>query len=384
MEYFDWRAVFVVNVPVVVAGMLVTRRDVPPVPAGIGRAIDLPGQLLAIVFLTSLTGALIEAGEHAWASPWVWGPLAIAAVSLAALLVVEGRHRDPVVPLALFRRPGFAAGNAIGVLINLGFYGQLFVLGLFFQEVLDYSPLRAGLAFLPLFAATFFLSWGAGRMTARWGPVRPMVIGLVIGLAGLLFLLPADAGISYWALVPGLLLVSAGALDPGPPLGRGHRGRAAGAVRGRLGRPQRDAPDRRRAGGGDPRIPGRGQRLRHGMRWALVISAVAYGLALALTLLFMGARGARVPLGAEPASSTSAAAHRRVMRRPAGERQRRSSSAIVSGPASPPTRAEARSVSSSPVSTFRQAPRSSGGMRTRLASPSMRSGMAARTASPRA
>ena len=76
--------------------------------------------------------------------------------------------------------------------------------------------MRAGLAFLPLFAATFFLSWGAGRMTARWGPARPMVIGLVIGLVGLLLLLPADAGISYWALVPGLLLVSAGALIPAP------------------------------------------------------------------------------------------------------------------------------------------------------------------------
>ena len=304
VEYFDWRAVFVVNLPVVVAGILVTRRDVPPVPAGIGRAIDLPGQLLAIVFLTGLTGALIEAGEHAWASPWVWGPLAIAAVSLVALMAVEGRHRDPVVPLALFRNPGFSAGNAIGVLVNLGFYGQLFVLSLYFQEVLGYSPLRAGLAFLPLFAGTFFISWGAGRMTARWGPVRPMVIGLAIGLAGLLLLLPADAGVSYWALVPGLVLVSAEVLIPAPlsvaVIAAAPR-EQSGVVSGVL--------NAMRQTGGALGVAILGSLIAanafvDGMRWALVVSAVAYTLSLVLTLLFMGTRGARVPLGAEPASSS--------------------------------------------------------------------------------
>ena len=303
VEYFDWRAVFVVNVPVVIAGIVMARRYVPSVQAGVGRAIDLPGQLLAIVFLTGITGALIEGGEHAWASPWVWGPLAIAAVALVALLAVERRHRDPVVPLALFRNSGFAAGNAIGVLINLGYYGQLFVLSLYFQEVLDYSPLQAGLAFLPLFGGTFFISWGAGRMTARWGPVRPMVIGLVIGLVGLLLLLPADAGVSYWALVPGLVLVSAGALIPAPlsvaVIAAAPR-EQSGVVSGVL--------NAMRQTGGALGVAILGSLIAantfvDGMRWALVISAIAYGLALVLTLLYMGTRGARVPLVAEPASS---------------------------------------------------------------------------------
>jgi DHA2 family methylenomycin A resistance protein-like MFS transporter len=189
------------------------------------------------------------------------------------------------------------------VLINLGYYGQLFVLSLYFQEVLDYSPLQAGLAFLPLFGGTFFISWGAGRMTARWGPVRPMVIGLVIGLVGLLLLLPADAGVSYWALVPGLVLVSAGALIPAPlsvaVIAAAPR-EQSGVVSGVL--------NAMRQTGGALGVAILGSLIAantfvDGMRWALVISAIAYGLALVLTLLYMGTRGARVPLVAEPASS---------------------------------------------------------------------------------
>ncbi len=262
VEYVDWRAVFVINLPVVIAGILVARRHVPAVPKGPGRALDLPGQALAIVFLTSLTAALIETGDHGWSSPWVWGTLAVAAMSLVALLAVERRHRDPVVPIALFRNPRFAAGNTIGALVNLGYYGQLFVLSLYFQDVLGYSPLRAGLAFLPLFASTFFISWAAGRMTARWGPARPMAIGLLVGLIGLA--VPAARRRVDLVLGAGAGPAAGqhGRPDPGPPLGRGHRRRAARAVRRRLGCAQRPAPDGRGPRRGDPRLADRRQRLR--------------------------------------------------------------------------------------------------------------------------
>jgi len=95
--------VFVINLPVVVAGVWVGRRHIPPVPIAPGRALDLPGQALAVVLLVSLTGALIEAGDPGGGSLWVWGPLGIAIAALAALLAVEVRHRDPVVPMELFR-----------------------------------------------------------------------------------------------------------------------------------------------------------------------------------------------------------------------------------------------------------------------------------------
>jgi DHA2 family methylenomycin A resistance protein-like MFS transporter len=216
VDWVGWRAVFVVNLPVTIAGMVIGARVIPPVPRGPGRPLDLTGQLLAVVVLVGLSAGFIESGEHAWASPWVWTPLAVGVVSAGLFLMAERRHHDPVLPLALFRGSRFSAANAVGALVNLGYYGQLFVLALYFQEVLGLSPLEAGLAFLPLFGSTFVLSWLAGRMTARSGPARPMAIGLAVGLVGFLLLLPAGADTHYWQMIPALLLVSLGAFIPAP------------------------------------------------------------------------------------------------------------------------------------------------------------------------
>jgi DHA2 family methylenomycin A resistance protein-like MFS transporter len=216
IDGLSWRAVFVVNLPVVVAGILVSRWAVPPVPRGPGRALDLPGQALAVLVLVSLSAGFIASGEQPWGSPWVLVPLLAGVAGIGAFVAVERRHHDPVMPLGLFRERRVAAANAIGLLVNLGYYGQLFVLALYFQEVMGLSPLQAGLAFLPLFGATFVLSWAAGHMTARSGPARPMAIGLAVGLVGFLLLLPAGDDTSYAALIPALLLVSLGAFIPAP------------------------------------------------------------------------------------------------------------------------------------------------------------------------
>ncbi|WP_217922837.1 MFS transporter [Miltoncostaea oceani] len=304
VEYVDWRAVFLINLPVVVAGVWVGRRHIPPVPLAAGRALDLPGQALAVVVLVGLTGGLIESGEHAWGSVWVWGPLLIAVVALALLLVVEARHHDPVVPMDLFRGSAFAAGTVIGALINLAYYGQLFVLSLYFQDVLGYSPLQAGLAFLPAFAGTFFISWAAGRMTARWGPARPMVIGLGVGMTGLLLLLlAAGADTPYWALVPGLALLSAGALTPAPlsvAVIAAAPQDQSGMVSGLL--------NAARQTGGALGVAILGSLIAanafiDGMRVALALSAAAYGVSIVLTLVFMRTRRTATPRTAvaEPA-----------------------------------------------------------------------------------
>lgn len=216
VEYTTWRAIFLVNLPVVVVGVILARRHVPPPAPAAARPLDVVGQVLAIVVLVALTAGLIGTGENPWGSPFVWAPLLVAVLGGFVLVLAETRHPDPVLPIDLFRRSGFAAVNGIGALINLGYYGQIFVLALYFQDVMHLSPLQAGLAFLPAFAGTFFISWAAGRMTARWGPARPTMIGLAVGLVGLLLLLPAGADTHYWMLIPGLTLLSAGALVPAP------------------------------------------------------------------------------------------------------------------------------------------------------------------------
>jgi MFS transporter, DHA2 family, methylenomycin A resistance protein len=106
-----------------------------------------------------------------------------------------------MLPLRLLRRPAFAAGSAVGLLINLGFYGQLFLMSLYLQDVRGYSALATGLALLPEAALLIVASTLSGRIMARTGPRSPMLAGLVLGGAGLFGLAVAVGSASYLLLV---------------------------------------------------------------------------------------------------------------------------------------------------------------------------------------
>jgi MFS transporter, DHA2 family, methylenomycin A resistance protein len=209
--------------------------------------------------------------------------------------MVERRHHDPVLPLALFRGSRFSAANAVGALVNLGYYGQLFVLALYFQEVLGLSALEAGLAFLPLFGSTFVLSWLAGRMTARSGPARPMAIGLAVGLVGFLLLLPAGADTHYWQMIPALLLVSLGAFIPAPlsvAVIASAPNEQSGTVSGVL--------NAMRQTGGAIGVAILGSLVASGgfvagMHEALAVSVATYVISLVLTLAYLRERPRRAP-----------------------------------------------------------------------------------------
>jgi DHA2 family methylenomycin A resistance protein-like MFS transporter len=187
----SWRLVFAINVPVGLFAWWLTRRRVA-----------------AIVALTALTAGLIEAGPHGWASWPVLGGLAVAALAGAAFLAAQYRVASPMLPPALLRRPTLTAGSFVGLLINLGFYGQLFVFSLYLQSVRGESPLIAGLSLLPEAAAVPVASVLSGRLTARCGPRITMITGLSLGAAGLLGLIVAAHGTAYWMLI--LPMVAAG------------------------------------------------------------------------------------------------------------------------------------------------------------------------------
>lgn len=99
------------------------------------RSVDVPGQLAIVVCLGSLTAGLIEGGHSGWTSPPVLVELAVGVAAGGALTVVESRTAVPLLPLSLFRSPTFSAGNAGGLLINLGFYGELFMLTFYLQQL---------------------------------------------------------------------------------------------------------------------------------------------------------------------------------------------------------------------------------------------------------
>jgi DHA2 family methylenomycin A resistance protein-like MFS transporter len=203
----SWRLVFFVNVPIGVAAMWLTAVRVPVAEGRPGR-LDPAAQVIGVLALAGLAFALIEGGHNGLTGP-VIGAAALFVVAAAAFVLVERRVAEPMVPLRLFRHAGFSGGSVVGLLINLGFYGELFVLNLYFQQVLHFSALLAGVALLPQMAVVAAGSALSGRFTARTGgPRATMLIGLVVGGIGLLGLVLAQPSGGYPLLL--LPLIAAG------------------------------------------------------------------------------------------------------------------------------------------------------------------------------
>jgi DHA2 family methylenomycin A resistance protein-like MFS transporter len=203
----SWRLVFFVNVPIGLLAMALTARQVPA-PDPRPRGLDPAAQVTGVLALAALTLALIEGG-HVGFSPLVIAAAVVFVAAVAGFVVIERRVPAPMLPLDLFGNAPFAGGNAVGLLINLGFYGELFVINLYFQQILGYSALVAGLALLPQMGMAAVGSLLSGRFTARAGSPRPtMLIGLLVGCAGLLGLTIAGTHTPYPLLI--VPLVAAG------------------------------------------------------------------------------------------------------------------------------------------------------------------------------
>jgi len=205
----SWRLVFFVNVPIGLAAIALTARHVPA-PDPRPRGLDPAAQLTGVLALAALTLALIEGG-HRGLTPLVVAAGGVLVAASAAFVTIERRAAAPILPLGLFANPTFSGANAVGLLINLGFYGELFVINLYFQQVLGYSALLAGVALLPQMGMASIGSLLSGRFTARaGGPRRTMLLGLTIGAAGLLGLVVAGAHTPYLLLAAPLLAAGFG------------------------------------------------------------------------------------------------------------------------------------------------------------------------------
>lgn len=202
-----WRTVFLVNLPIAaVAALLVARHVAPARPNARGGRFDLPGQLLSIAACALLTLGLIEAGTRGWAAPVVPAALVLAAVAGSAFAVRQRRAAAPMLPASLVRRPAVAGGSAVGLLINLGFYGQLFLIALVLQQQRGLTPAAAGVALLPEAAMAVAGSLAAGRIVARRGPCAAVTAGLTLGAAGLVGVALAAPAAPYLVLAPALAM----------------------------------------------------------------------------------------------------------------------------------------------------------------------------------
>jgi DHA2 family methylenomycin A resistance protein-like MFS transporter len=225
---FGWRSIFLVNLPICAAGLFATfawvpRPDATAVPnttvpgnaqstaqvAPQPRSVDLPGQLLAIIALTAFTGAVIEGRPLGLSHPLVAGGFILAVIAVIAFVTVEARVATPMLPLSLFRKRTFSAAVLFGICVNLTYYGMVFVLSLYLQHVRGYTPLEAGLAFLPLTGGFLASNVLSGWVVGRYGVRVPMICGALTAALGygLLHLVGATTPL-IGLLVPFLLIPS--------------------------------------------------------------------------------------------------------------------------------------------------------------------------------
>jgi DHA2 family methylenomycin A resistance protein-like MFS transporter len=213
-----WRSIFLVNLPIGVLGFWLTWRYTNETVQSSDRKLDLLGQTAAIGALGCLAGAMIEGGALGWTAPLVLLGFGSFAIFSALFVLFEQRSQQPMVPLSLFRHRMFALTSLVGLLVNVAFYGLIFVLSLYFQQVNGLSPLATGLAFLPMMGAVLPANLLAARGTERIGAPAIIATGAVIAGAGCVALVGIGRGTSYWLLCSQLLAIGAGLGLLVPPL----------------------------------------------------------------------------------------------------------------------------------------------------------------------
>jgi EmrB/QacA subfamily drug resistance transporter len=211
-QHVHWGWIFLINVPLGVITFAIAAPSVPESRAeGQSRRLDLPGLVTSAVALFALTYALIEGPESGWTSPRIVASFAVAALAGAAFLAVEGRGRQPMVPLGVFRNRVFSGGIVTMMIWAFGILGIYFFTSLYLQRVLGFSPTKAGLAFVPMALAIAVAATLAPRVTALIGGYRTVSFGLLLMVAGLILIARLGAGIGFGSLMPGFVLFGVGA-----------------------------------------------------------------------------------------------------------------------------------------------------------------------------
>lgn len=205
-----WRSIFLVNVPLCAVGALLTIQSVSSsTHADATHHLDPLGQLLAILALTGLTYSVIEFRPLGFHHPLVIGGGILAVVAAIAFYFAETKSSEPMLPFGLFRLTNFSPSVIFGTIMNLTFYGMIFVLSLYLQQARGFSALRTGLAYLPMMTTFIVANVASGMVAARTGPRLPMIVGAAVTLAGYVMFSQLGSATPYLAmLVPFIILPS--------------------------------------------------------------------------------------------------------------------------------------------------------------------------------
>jgi len=208
----SWRWVFLINVPIALAGLVAVPRLVTESRNPGRPGFDLAGAITITVGMSTLVYTLLDGARYGWTSATTAGLFAVAAVLLGAFAVIESRATVPLIPRGFLHRRATLAPTTLQWLLTGSAFSSLFMLALYLQQVLGYTPLQAGLGYLPLAAAVVAASATASKLVPRFGP-RPLAVrGPALVGAGLMLLGHAPASATYTAnILPGLVLIGFGA-----------------------------------------------------------------------------------------------------------------------------------------------------------------------------
>ncbi|MEW9532621.1 MFS transporter [Microbispora sp. NPDC049125] len=207
-----WRLIFLINIPLSVIPLLTLPKIVEESRApSSGRRIDWAGAALITGGLFMVIYGLLAAVHQSWSAPGVWGPLVGGLVALALALVVEANVAEPLIPLRFFRNRIRLTANGVTAIIGGVSAAVFFMVVLYVQDVLGYTPLQSGLAWVPFCLAFMGGLFGSMQIIMRFGPRPAMSLGLLVAAAGLYLLSQLPVGGSFWTqLLPATVLVAIG------------------------------------------------------------------------------------------------------------------------------------------------------------------------------
>jgi EmrB/QacA subfamily drug resistance transporter len=211
VETVSWQSIFFLNLPVAVAAVLVAlfavreSRD-----ETVARTVDIPGVVTLTVSLAALVLALVEGNSWQWGSTRELALLALAAIGLTSFVQIERRRRVPMVDFSFFRARSFLGANAVAFIVSFAMLAMFFFIALYLQNIRGYSPLQAGIRFLPSTMLVIVMGPLAGRLADRVGPRPLMSLGLLLIAGALFWLSHITVSSGYPTLLPGFMLMGVG------------------------------------------------------------------------------------------------------------------------------------------------------------------------------
>ena len=210
-DLLSWEWIFFVNIPVGLIGLVLAPFLIEESRDATAESYDVPGAVFVTSGLVTLVYAITQANSYGWGSIETIGLFTAAAVLLGTFLVWEARAKDPLMPFSIFRLQTLVGANIAGFILGTAMFGMFLMLTLYMQQVLGYSPLETGVAYLAVAGSAIVTSGIAAQVVNRVGVKPALILGMTALTAGLVWFTQVSVGGSYWTdLFPGFLLIAVG------------------------------------------------------------------------------------------------------------------------------------------------------------------------------